>query len=95
MPDSKAKTKAGKQRFVAKAMHEFGQGEMRSGSGAKVTNPKQAVAIALHQTGQSKPSPASARAGSERKGSSSRSSGNNRLAGELDRRLDQRSRRRR
>jgi Family of unknown function (DUF6496) len=64
MPDSKAKTKAGKQRFVAKAMGEFKQGEMKSGSGQKVTDPKQAIAIALNQTGQSKP-PAQRKGGSE------------------------------
>jgi Family of unknown function (DUF6496) len=74
MPDSKAKTKAGKQRFVAKAMGEFKQGEMKSGSGQKVTDPKQAIAIALNQTGQSKP-PA------QRKGSS-------RISSEISRRVD-------
>jgi uncharacterized protein DUF6496 len=36
---------------VAKVMHEFKAGELHSGSkrGPKVTNPKQAVAIALDQ----------------------------------------------
>jgi hypothetical protein len=54
MPDSQARTKTGKQRFVKKAMGEFKAGEMRSGSGEKVTDPKQAIAIALSQTGQSR-----------------------------------------
>jgi hypothetical protein len=79
MPDSKARTKAGKQRFVAKAMHEFGQGEMKSGSGETVTNPKQAVAIALKQTGQSKPpSQRKGRAGATR----------SRISNEISRRID-------
>jgi hypothetical protein len=85
MPDSKAKTKAGKQRFVAKAMGEFKGGEMKSGSGQKVTDPKQAIAIALNQTGQSKP-PA------QRKGAGSSSSA--RISSAIDRRLDQRNNRR-
>jgi len=37
--------KAGKE--VEKAMHEMKQGELKSSSGDKVTNPKQAVAIGL------------------------------------------------
>jgi hypothetical protein len=41
---------------VAKVMHEFGAGELHSGSkkGPKVTNPKQAVAIALSEAGKAK-----------------------------------------
>ena len=48
-----AKAKGGK---VEKVMHEFGKGELHSGSkkGPKVTNPKQAIAIALNQAGKSK-----------------------------------------
>ena len=34
---------------VHKVMGEFKRGTLRSGSGAKVTNPKQAVAIALSE----------------------------------------------
>jgi hypothetical protein len=42
------KAKGGK---VAKVMHEFGEGKLHSGSkkGPKVTNPKQAIAIALSE----------------------------------------------
>lgn len=41
---------------VAKVMHEFGKGKLHSGSkkGPKVTNPKQAIAIALSEAGKSK-----------------------------------------
>ena len=55
MADAPPKTKAGKQRKVGTVMHEFGQGNLQSSSGQKVTNPKQAVAIALSESGQSKP----------------------------------------
>jgi len=50
------KTKAAKKKKVDKVMHEFGAHELHSGSkkGPVVTNPKQAVAIALHESGQSK-----------------------------------------
>lgn len=43
--------KAAKQAKVSKVMHEFGKGELHSGSkeGPTVTNPKQAVAIALSE----------------------------------------------
>ena len=48
-----AKAKGGK---VEKVMHEFGQGKLHSGSkkGPKVTNPKQAIAIALNQSRKAK-----------------------------------------
>jgi hypothetical protein len=41
---------------VAKVMHEFGEGKLHSGSkkGPTVTNPKQAIAIALSEAGKSK-----------------------------------------
>ena len=35
-------------------MHEFKHGTLKSGSGKKVTNRKQAVAIALSEAGMSK-----------------------------------------
>lgn len=40
---------------VHRVMHEYKHGELRSGgSGAKVKNPRQAVAIALHEAGATK-----------------------------------------
>jgi hypothetical protein len=48
------KTKA--QKKISKVMTEYGKGELHSGKGGKVvTNPKQAVAIALSEAGMSKP----------------------------------------
>ena len=46
------KTKPNKvgQAKAAKVMHEFGKGELHSGKGGQVvTNPKQAVAIAISE----------------------------------------------
>ncbi len=37
------------QALVAQEMKEMKEGKLRSGSGAKVTNPKQAIAIALSE----------------------------------------------
>jgi len=37
------------QNKVRKVMSEFGSGSLRSSSGQKVTNPKQAMAIALSE----------------------------------------------
>lgn len=48
------KTKEGKQRKVKKVMGEYAEGSLRSSSGAKVTRRKQAVAIALRESGQAK-----------------------------------------
>jgi uncharacterized protein DUF6496 len=43
------------RKTVERVMHEFKHGELKSGGGArKVKNPKQAVAIALHEAGASK-----------------------------------------
>ena len=53
----KPKTKAAKEAKVSKVMREFKSGTLHAGSGKKapiVKNPKQAVAIALRQSGQSK-----------------------------------------
>lgn len=52
----KPKTKAGKRKKVKKVMSEYKDGTLRSGSkkGPKVTNKKQAVAIALSEAGVSK-----------------------------------------
>jgi hypothetical protein len=40
-----------KQKKIAKVMHEFGQGKLHSGSksGKVVTDPKQAIAIAISE----------------------------------------------
>jgi hypothetical protein len=45
---------AKQRRKVGKVMHEFKHGELESGSGRKVKNPKQAIAIALHEAGASR-----------------------------------------
>ncbi len=42
------------QKKVARVMHEFKEGDLRSSSGAKVKKRKQAVAIALSESGQSR-----------------------------------------
>lgn len=39
---------------IAVVEREFHRGTLHSGSGAKVTNPKQAIAIALSEAGKSK-----------------------------------------
>ena len=54
MAKRKPTTKAGKQRKVTKVMREFKQGSLRSSSGEKVTNPKQAIAIGLSEAGMKK-----------------------------------------
>ena len=45
--------KNGKKK-VAKVMNEYGKGKLKSSSGQKVKNPKQAIAIALSEAGMSK-----------------------------------------
>lgn len=42
------------QAVVGRVMHEFKHGELDSSSGRKVRNPKQAIAIALHEAGASR-----------------------------------------
>jgi hypothetical protein len=42
------------KRKVGKVMHEYKEGSLKSGSGRKVKNRKQAVAIAMSESGQSK-----------------------------------------
>lgn len=72
MPVGPTKTKAQKQHVVKTEMHKFGQGNLHSGSksGPVVTNPKQAVAISLSESGQSKAPPAKGKAPSRGKGES-------------------------
>jgi hypothetical protein len=47
MAKKKAETKA--EQKTHKVMHEFKEGKLKSGSGKKVTNPKQAIAIGLSE----------------------------------------------
>jgi len=56
MPDKKPVTKSQKKAAVTQVMHEFKTGTLHSGSkkGPKVTSQKQAVAIALSESGQSR-----------------------------------------
>lgn len=56
MPIRKPKTKAGKRRVMQEEMHRYKHGELHSGSsrGPKVKSRKQAIAIALKESGQSK-----------------------------------------
>lgn len=56
MPVGPTKTKADKAKVVSTEMHKFKEGDLHSGSksGPVVTNPKQAVAIALSESGQSR-----------------------------------------
>jgi hypothetical protein len=58
MPDKKPTTKAGKKAAVKTTMDEWKVGTLHSGSkkGPKVTSQKQAIAIALSQSGQAKKS---------------------------------------
>ncbi|HEY1430757.1 MAG TPA: hypothetical protein VGF39_03895 [Stellaceae bacterium] len=85
------KTKAGKERKVARTMGEFKEGGLKSSSGERVTNPKQAVAIALNQTGQSKPPSERKR---RAKPPSGRSAPGGAIASEISRRIDERQARR-
>ena len=39
------------KKTIDRVMHEFKHGELESSSGDKVKNPKQAIAIALHEAG--------------------------------------------
>src|ERR1700756_5470614 len=47
-----AQSKAQKE-TVGRVMHEFKHGELKRGTGGKVRNPKQAIAIALSEAGAS------------------------------------------
>ncbi len=50
-----AAKQSGEQReTMGRVMHEFKHGELESGRGGKVKNPRQAVAIALHEAGASR-----------------------------------------
>ena len=52
-----AKATAGQRKTAGRVMHEFKHGELKSGpkgKGGKVKSRKQAIAIALHESGESK-----------------------------------------
>lgn len=52
MPGHYSESQEGKmQRKVAKVMREYKAGKLKSSSGQKVTNQKQAVAIAMSEAG--------------------------------------------
>lgn len=50
----KPTTKAGKAKKINKVMSEYERGSLKSGSGKKVKNKKQAVAIAMSEAGKKK-----------------------------------------
>lgn len=55
MPAKTPKTKKAKRAAMKTVMDEFKSGKLKSGgSGKKVTNPKQAIAIGLSESGQSR-----------------------------------------
>jgi hypothetical protein len=56
MPNKKPTTKAGKKAAVKTVMDEWKSGKLHSGAkkGPKVTSQKQAIAIALSESGQSR-----------------------------------------
>jgi len=47
-------TTAAQKKKVHKVMHEHKEGKLKSGSGKKVRSRKQAIAIAMSESGQSK-----------------------------------------
>ena len=47
--DPMPKESAGQKKKIEKVMHEYKEGDLKSGSGAKVKSHDQAVAIALHE----------------------------------------------
>lgn len=49
MPQSKDQKET-----IERVMHEFKHGELETGTGEKVTDPKQAIAIGLREAGASK-----------------------------------------
>jgi Family of unknown function (DUF6496) len=49
-----AKESPAQQEKVAEVMHEFKRGELKSSSGKKIRNPKQAMAIGLSEAGASR-----------------------------------------
>jgi len=64
----------GQKKKVEKVMHEFKEGDLKSSSGAKVKSRKQAVAIALSESGQSNKQSPKRKATKKRESESGRSS---------------------
>ena len=48
-----SKTTAPQKEVIDRVMHEFKEGDLRSSDGHPVTNPRQAIAIALSESGSS------------------------------------------
>jgi len=48
-----AKESPQQKKTIERVMHEFKHGELKRGQGGKVKNPRQAIAIALHEAGAS------------------------------------------
>lgn len=48
-----AKQSSAQQKTVERVMHEFKHGELENRGGERIKNPKQAIAIALHEAGAS------------------------------------------
>jgi hypothetical protein len=72
-----AKYSKGAGKKVEKVMHEMKKGELKSGSGKKVTNPKQAIAIALSEAreeGEKVPKKASSKKAAAKKSSGKKAS---------------------
>lgn len=51
---STPRSKTGKKAKVDKVMKEYKTGDLHSGHGGKVKSRKQAIAIAMHESGQSR-----------------------------------------
>ena len=49
-----AKQSKEQKEIVERVMHEFKHGDLETGAGKKVSNPKQAIAIGLSEAGASK-----------------------------------------
>ena len=54
MAKTSTKTKTGRRRKVGKVMGEYKRRKLKSGSGQRVESRKQAVAIAMSESGQSR-----------------------------------------
>lgn len=75
---TKKKSSAKTQAKVGKVMHEFKHGQLKSSSGQKVRNPKQAIAIGLSEARQAganvPPKKTAAKKGAAKKGAAKKGS---------------------